>query len=108
MILSFIRLRLKEPDLERPYRIRHAGIIGTLALLVIVFFILLYLPGSPSALVWPQEWIIILSWIVLGIVVVFLMRKRFVSREEQAKLILGEALSSSNTILTSGESNDEA
>jgi APA family basic amino acid/polyamine antiporter len=29
---------------------------------------LLYLPGSPSALVWPYEWIILLSGAMVGAV----------------------------------------
>ena len=48
--VSFLRLRKSHPELERPYRVPAAKLVGTLALLATVFFICLYLPGSPSAL----------------------------------------------------------
>ena len=55
-------------------------------------FIALYLPGSPSALKWPNEWAIVLAWIILG-AVFFLVQKQKntgLSVDEQRKLILGE------------------
>ena len=63
---SFLVLRTKEPDLERPYRVRHGKLVGRLALLLSLGLGLLYMPGSPSALVWPQEWGIVILWSVLG------------------------------------------
>lgn len=63
---SFIALRRNEPDLERPYRAPFGHYLGYVALLLSVILITLYLPGSPSALSWPQEWGIILFWILLG------------------------------------------
>lgn len=63
---SFLVLRKKEPELERPYKVPYGNLIGVLALLLSIGTILLYLPGSPSALVWPQEWGIFFFWIILG------------------------------------------
>ncbi len=34
-----------------------------------------YLPWSPSALLWPQEWAMVISWTALGILVWQLRRK---------------------------------
>jgi amino acid transporter len=64
--LSFLRLRKNEPELERPYEVPQGKIVGTLALMVSIGLALLYLPGSPAALVWPQEWLIVILWIALG------------------------------------------
>lgn len=64
--ISFLQLRKNEPDMERPFRLRHGVAIGRLALLGSLGLLLLYLPGSPSALAWPVEWIIVLAWFVLG------------------------------------------
>ncbi len=90
--ISFGRIRRKHPDLPRPYRAPAGGLIGVLAILTTVFFILLYLPGSPSALVWPQEWIIVLAWVVLGALFGLGIRKRVdaMGRRRQEDLILGE------------------
>jgi amino acid transporter len=63
---SFLALRRNEPELERPYRAPLGRVTGYAALLLSIGLIFLYLPGSPAALVWPQEWGIILFWILLG------------------------------------------
>ena len=39
----------------------------------------LYMPGSPSALLWPQEWAIVILWCVLG-GVLFAMSRTSASR----------------------------
>lgn len=64
--LSFLVLRRKEPELARPYRVPYGNLVGWLALLLSCGLGLLYLPGSPSALVWPQEWAIVIAWALLG------------------------------------------
>jgi amino acid transporter len=64
--LSFLVLRKKEPELERPYRVRLGKSVGALALLVSIGLAALYLPGSPAALAWPQEWLIVIFWVALG------------------------------------------
>jgi basic amino acid/polyamine antiporter, APA family len=65
--VSFLRLRKTEPDLPRPFRLRHGEAIGWLALLGTFGLLLLYLPGSPSALLWPVEWGLVALWFLLGL-----------------------------------------
>ena len=62
----FLRLRQTEPGLVRPYRVRAGGLVGMVALALSIGLAVLYLPGSPAALLWPQEWVIVLAWVVLG------------------------------------------
>lgn len=90
--VSFMRIRRKYPDLPRPYRAPAPRIVGGMALLTTVFFVLLYMPGSPSALIWPQEWLIVLIWALLGVAFFAGARSRLrtMGRERQAELILGE------------------
>jgi amino acid transporter len=64
--LSFLALRRKEPALPRPYRVPGGTVIGWLAFVMAFAIGLLYLPGSPAALIWPQEWAICLGWIGIG------------------------------------------
>lgn len=72
---SFLVLRKKEPELERPYKVPFGKLTGTLALVLSLGLGLLYLPGSPSALVWPQEWGIVIAWSMLGAVMYGISRK---------------------------------
>jgi len=64
--VSFLLLRRNQPDMVRPFRLRHGEVIGWLALAGSLGLLLLYLPGSPSALLWPVEWGLVLVWYVLG------------------------------------------
>ncbi len=66
--VSFIILRKKSPDMHRPFRLRGGTTIGWIAVLMSLGVCVLYMPGMPSALIWPYEWIIVLSWMVLGAV----------------------------------------
>ena len=90
---SFLIIRRRHPDLPRPYRVAAPGLVGWLAVVATVFFILLYLPGSPSALVWPEEWAIVLLWMALGAVLAAGIRSRIarLGAAKQARLILGDA-----------------
>ena len=63
---SFLKLRRSEPDMPRPFRLRRGRLVGWLALLGSLGLLALYLPGSPSALLWPVEWGLVLLWFVLG------------------------------------------
>lgn len=64
--LSFVILRKKRPDLERPFKAGESNAIGIIAVLLSIFFIVLYMPGMPASLIWPYEWIIIIAWFIIG------------------------------------------
>ncbi len=72
--LSFLALRKNEQELDRPYTAPGGAVTGYLALLLSIGIGTLYLPGSPSALIWPQEWAIIFFWIVLGAILFAMSR----------------------------------
>ena len=64
--LSFLILRKKEPDMPRPYKVGPYKFVGTMAVLMSAFMILMYMiPGSGATLVW-QEWAMAGGWCVLG------------------------------------------
>ena len=72
--LSFLVLRRKEPEMERPYRVRYGGAIGVAAFLCSTAIAVLFLPFSPAALVWPYEWVIVGGWCMLGLVLMILAK----------------------------------
>lgn len=64
--ISFLVLRKKEPEMSRPYKVKHGKLVGTIAVIMCVVLAIMYLPGSPAALGWPYEWGILIAWTVLG------------------------------------------
>ncbi|WP_017723890.1 APC family permease [Staphylococcus xylosus] len=74
--ISFLKLRKTQPDLERPYRIRNGRVIGIIAVVLSILFIIIYLPGMPSSLAWPAEWLIVLAWYFVAFVLYFTQKRR--------------------------------
>lgn len=72
--LSFIVLRKKEPELERPFKVNAGILVGVLAVAVALFMASLYIPlYSPSPLT-GIEWALVGGWIVLGLIL-FIVNK---------------------------------
>lgn len=63
---SFLVLRKREPDMHRPYKVMYGRYVGWAALLLSLGVAVLYLPGSPAALIWPHEWLIVIAWTLFG------------------------------------------
>lgn len=74
---SFVILRRKEPDMPRPFRAGRSPVIGYIAMLLSFGLAMLYLPFSPSSLVWPSEWMIVGGWALLGLGMYGYSRARF-------------------------------
>ena len=69
--IAFLALRRKQPDLPRPYKLRYPRLVGVSAIVLASGLLCLYMPFSPSALAWPQEWGMVLGWGGLGALVWF-------------------------------------
>ena len=73
--ISFMVLRLREPLLERPFKVKRWRFIGGAALTLSMGLFCLYLPGSPASLLWPYEWAMVILWVLLG-TILFLFNRR--------------------------------
>jgi len=65
--ISFLRLRAREPQMDRPFTVPYGVPVGALAALLSLGMATLYLPGMQAALVWPYEWLIFVGWWVAGL-----------------------------------------
>lgn len=64
--ISFLKLRKTEPGLQRPFKLKYWRTTGILAIILSILFLTFYMPFSPSALVWPNEWLIVGAWYLIG------------------------------------------
>ena len=65
--LSFIILRKRHPEMQRPYKVKHYKFVGAMAVLMSGLMVLMYvIPNSGCSLVW-QEWLMAGGWCVLGL-----------------------------------------
>lgn len=64
---SFIVLRKNEPEMDRPFKVANGMLVGYAALVLSIGIIILYMPGSPAALIWPYEWAMVLGWVIIGL-----------------------------------------
>ena len=62
VVVSFLVLRRREPEMERPFKVRAGVPVGVTAFVLAFGLFLLYLPGMPAALGWPNEWSMVLVW----------------------------------------------
>ena len=68
--ISFLVLRKKYPKMKRPFFVKNGRIVGILAAVFSIALAVLFLPGMSAALK-PIEWLIVLIWYVLGLVLYF-------------------------------------
>ena len=92
VVLSFIILRKKEPNLARPFVAPGGMLFGVIALLVSIFFISLYTPLSPSGGLAIECWYMVLGWLILGIVfyIIVAIQNKSVTPAERDYLLFGD------------------
>ena len=66
--VSFLVLRVKEPDMERPYKVGPYRFVGIMAVLMSGFMLVMYVVPSSGSALYPQEWAMVLGWTLLGLI----------------------------------------
>ena len=64
--ISFLVLRKTEPDMPRPFKVSHPNLVGYGGVFMSLGLLSAFFPWSASALAWPQEWMTILVWSIIG------------------------------------------
>ena len=67
--IAFLVLRRRQPEMPRPFRVRWPRTVGVTAIVLALGLLSLYLPFSPSSLVWPYEWAMVIGWALVGVCV---------------------------------------
>lgn len=74
--ISFLTLRKNEPDMPRPFKVSYPNLVGYGAVLMSLGLLSAFLPWSDSALAWPDEWLTIVVWTVIGAVLLVRYQRR--------------------------------
>ena len=75
--MSFLMLRKKEPNMNRPFKVKNYKFVGVTASILSGGMVIMYLvPGSGSSLV-PEEWVIVGGWIILGLIFYVVCKQRY-------------------------------
>lgn len=54
--------------MPRPYRVKHAGLVGSMAVLLSGFMVALYLLPNTGCTLSAEEWMIFGAWTAMGLV----------------------------------------
>jgi amino acid transporter len=93
--LSLLRLRRDFPDMKRPFRLPGGRVIPVIAAMGALGMVAAMLvPGSPAALVWPHEHLVLLVMVVVGAALWFSgsTPRNLVTESERAYQVLGSEL----------------
>lgn len=92
--LSFIILRVKEPELARPFRLKAGLPIGIVVVCVSVAYFVLYVQDTIVNSNSLEEMGLIGIWLLFGILLLFKAKADYgvISQEEQERLVFGEKL----------------
>ncbi len=93
--VSFLVLRKKEPELERPFKVKYGQHVAVLVILFCICFLIFYASLSETLLEWPNEWMLIGLWGLIGVFFALWSRGAYyrVTRAERELLIFGEEYS---------------
>ena len=75
--LSFLILRKKQPDLPRPFKVKHYKFVGIAATVLSGMMVVLYLIPNSGCSMTVEEWVIVGGWTVLGLVFYLLCKHRY-------------------------------
>ncbi|GAB3688020.1 APC family permease [Nocardiopsis oceani] len=87
VVVSFLVLRRREPRMERPFTVRAGVPVGVIALVLSVGLFSLYLPGMPAALLWPNEWVMVLVWWIAGAALMWRLPRVRAGSDTEQRLI---------------------
>ena len=101
--ISFVTLRKKAPQMDRPYKVPGYKFVGAMAILMSGLMVAMYcIPGSGATLV-AQEWIVVGGWSLLGVVFFAICKRKY--KEKFGTLV--EIISDEDAASLMPEADDE-
>lgn len=67
--IACLKLRITDPDMARPYQMRHGWLVSSIAILLsaTIIWMMIY-PSSPGSLDWPIDYAVVATWLFFGII----------------------------------------
>lgn len=107
--VSFLILRIREPDLYRPFSVRSGRLVSVLVILLVGGYLVLYFSLWQGGHVALQGWILLAAWIAAGLLLFQAGKNSYgkVSPLEREYLIFGYELARTKQQLAKKERNRE-
>lgn len=84
--MSFVVLRKKEPDLHRPFMVKHYKFVGITASVLSGLMVALYLIPESGCSMTVEEWIIVGGWAILGLIFYIICKRHYKEKFGTMKL----------------------
>ena len=78
--MAFVKLRKKEPNMHRPYKVKNYKVIGFFAVVLSGFMSIMYLIQGTGCTLILQEYVIVVGWGVLGVVFALICKMKYKER----------------------------
>jgi APA family basic amino acid/polyamine antiporter len=90
--ISFVMIGEKEKNLNRPFKVKGRRFFGYINVIITTAFVFLYIPVLTDPLAWPYEWLLILGWVGLGVVLAGLAQTAYghISDADREYMIFGK------------------
>lgn len=96
--ISFLLLRIREPDLHRPFRLKLGMAVGCICTLFSVIYLIIAMHDALNSVENGISILFVLAWMILGFILVTIAKMQYgdVSKQEREILIFGEKLARRN------------
>lgn len=75
--IAFLTIRKKEPDIDRPYKVKNYMIVGIIAAVMSGIMAILYLIPGSGCIFSKEEFVIAIAWVILGCIFAAMCKKKY-------------------------------
>lgn len=86
-VASLYRIRHRYPEVRGGYTVRPGWLPAVGGIAAVGVIVMVLVPGTPIALVWPAEYLILAAWVLLGAVIYAAVRRRGSTGNEIVELL---------------------
>lgn len=75
--IAFVKIRIKEPNMKRPYEVKNYKLVGFMAIVLSGFLCVMYLIPRTGGTLTIQELVITGGWAVIGVIFAVICKSKY-------------------------------